>query len=137
MLPGDVTAGYLYRVFSKICHQYSSRSFFIENHPLPVCARCTGIYAGFLIGTIAFLMTGRGPRISHRLFWLVASLPMLLDVAGSLAGLWEGSLAIRAMTGLVFGAAAGFVVMRIVPEFPTVGKIIRGTRKDQIHVSEA
>src|SRR6266850_4461634 len=40
----------IYRGFSRVCHQLSERSFFVEGHPLAVCARCWGLYLGFAIG---------------------------------------------------------------------------------------
>ena len=33
-----------------ICHRIASRSFAIGDRPLPLCARCTGMYLGALIG---------------------------------------------------------------------------------------
>src|SRR5436190_23467383 len=35
-----------------VCHQLVSHSFVIGGHPLPVCARCTGIYLGALVGLL-------------------------------------------------------------------------------------
>src|SRR5262245_40935798 len=32
-----------------VCHQLLSHSLIIGGHPLPVCARCTGIYLGALV----------------------------------------------------------------------------------------
>ncbi len=34
------------------CHQKPERSFFIKKHQFPVCARCTGVYAGQILGII-------------------------------------------------------------------------------------
>jgi len=42
---------FCYGIFSPICHQNPSRSFFLFGYPLGVCARCFGIYFGFLGGT--------------------------------------------------------------------------------------
>src|SRR5438552_2016659 len=39
----------VYAIGSLVCHQLPERSFHLESVPLPVCARCTGIYAGAAI----------------------------------------------------------------------------------------
>ena len=38
-----------------ICHQKPERSFFLKNHQLPICARCTGILIGFM-GALCLLI---------------------------------------------------------------------------------
>ena len=42
-----------------ICHQMPERSFFINGHSLPLCARCTGMYLGLVTGTIFLMIRGR------------------------------------------------------------------------------
>jgi uncharacterized membrane protein len=42
-----------------ICHQIPERSFHISGHQLPLCARCTGIYMGALIGFVLMRAWGR------------------------------------------------------------------------------
>lgn len=34
------------------CHQLPERSFFIGGYQFPVCARCTGVLAGYIFGMI-------------------------------------------------------------------------------------
>ncbi len=34
------------------CHQKPERSFYYKKYQLPVCARCTGLYLGYLVGLI-------------------------------------------------------------------------------------
>lgn len=34
------------------CHQLHDRSFFFRNYQFPVCARCTGLFAGYILGII-------------------------------------------------------------------------------------
>ena len=58
-----------YAVGAVICHQQPARSFAIWSQQLPVCARCTGIYAGAAIAALVvslrvargFQPRGRGP----------------------------------------------------------------------------
>ncbi len=44
----------IYAVFSLICHQIPSRCFYVYGYPLAVCARCLGVYFGFLTGTVFY-----------------------------------------------------------------------------------
>lgn len=37
------------------CHQIPERSFRFRGKPFPVCARCTGVLIGYLIGGIGFI----------------------------------------------------------------------------------
>ena len=38
------------------CHQRPDRGFFFPGRPHPLCARCTGIFAGYVIGGILFAL---------------------------------------------------------------------------------
>ena len=37
------------------CHQLPERSFFIRGRQFPVCARCTGVFLGYICGLIAYI----------------------------------------------------------------------------------
>lgn len=39
------------------CHQLPERSFFFKKYQLPICARCTGIGVGYIVGLILFIFT--------------------------------------------------------------------------------
>jgi uncharacterized membrane protein len=41
-----------------ICHRIDLRSFHIGDRPMPLCARCTGIYLGALFGLLALGLMG-------------------------------------------------------------------------------
>ena len=43
-----------------ICHRIDARSFHLGNRQFPLCARCTGIYLGALLGIVTLAVTGRG-----------------------------------------------------------------------------
>ncbi len=41
------------------CHQMPERSFFICGYQFPVCARCTGVIAGYLLSIICIICGAR------------------------------------------------------------------------------
>jgi hypothetical protein len=52
---GPLVFGFAYGAYaigSVICHQLPARSFHLWSAPLPVCARCAGIYAGAAIAAV-------------------------------------------------------------------------------------
>jgi hypothetical protein len=61
---GTALALAVYRTGSLICHQRPERSFLLFAVTLPVCARCTGIYAGAAL--MAMAVTGRGAAARRR-----------------------------------------------------------------------
>ena len=42
-----------------ICHQIPERTFFFNDRPLPLCARCSGTYLGAVLGFLGLVATGR------------------------------------------------------------------------------
>ena len=55
----DLLLAVIFAVGAVICHQRPERSFFLDGHQLPVCARCTGLYlsgAIGLLGCIGYLL---------------------------------------------------------------------------------
>src|SRR5690242_6632470 len=48
--PLAAAAGAVYLAGSIVCHQQARRSFHLEGIQLPVCARCSGIYAAAPFG---------------------------------------------------------------------------------------
>jgi hypothetical protein len=137
-LPHRGTGAYLmsaavYYGGSLICHQRPERSFALWGTPLPVCARCTGIYLGAAIGVIGALVR-RTPIVGVRLWpdtpfgaggdaasgfsrtarvtLVTAALPTALTLVyewttGVTPGNW-----VRAISGVVIGAVAALIVMR-------------------------
>ncbi len=105
---------YLYSFFAPLCHQIPSRCFFIFGHPLAVCARCLGIYLGFLIGLLIcplwrslFLLTLPGKKI-----FVAFSLPVLIDVLGNFLHFWESSKLIRCSLGFIWGILLPFYFIK-------------------------
>ncbi len=107
--PGSGEAGFLARLFfSPVCHQEVARSFSLWSKPLAVCARCTGIYAGFTLAVLAYpaVRSRRLPPL--QLPGLAAFLALTaLDYAGTVLGIWENTMLSRSLTGLVAGLGLG------------------------------
>lgn len=59
-----------------ICHQIPGRTIHIDGTPLPLCARCTGIYLGALLGIVGLILTGRYRTVA------LPTLPVLLTLIG-------------------------------------------------------
>jgi len=95
-------------LFRVLCHGIAHRCFELWNAPMPICARCTGIYAGMLGGILLFMML---PHIEERLArWILgfATLPLAIDGLTQLARLRESTNPLRLETGLLAGAAFAF-----------------------------
>lgn len=95
----------LKQVYSGVCHQTDYKTFALNNLHFLVCARCTGIYAGALIGSfvLIFLRGNLNPGLKY---FFISSVPMIIDVIGYHAGFYEYSKWVALATGLLFGSAA-------------------------------
>ena len=99
-----------------LCHQLPSRSFFGGGHQLPVCARDTGIYLGFVLSLAVIAALERGRRRTWMPpAWLVVVGLALIAIMGwdgvtEYAGLRATTNAIRLATGLGTGFALALFV---------------------------
>jgi len=90
-----------------LCHQLPERSFFGGGLQLPVCARDTGIYLGFVLSLLVMALIDRGRRRSDLPGWPVMVLGgamvaiMAWDGITSYAGLRSTTNDIRLVTGLL------------------------------------
>lgn len=116
-------AGFIYRAFSFLCHQIPERSFHLEGHALGVCARCTGIYAGFAASVLFYPLSRslKGADSPSRIWLLLACVPITIDFALKFFGIWENTHFSRFATGAIFGAACALFV---VPGFIDLGELI-------------
>ena len=79
---------------------------------MPVCARCTGLYAAAPFGLLAAMLPAAmlvrrhaNPRQLRRVL-LVAAAPIAVSIVAEWAGLWQSSNLERCLTAL----PSGFVV---------------------------
>jgi uncharacterized membrane protein len=109
-----VTA-FLYAAGSFICHQIPERSFHIAAAQLPVCARCTGLYAGGLVGIIVWLARARRPfaAAAARRVFVIAAMPTVLTATTATLGWWDAGNALRALLALPLGIAVGAIVAAV------------------------
>lgn len=109
----EVLALILYRSFSAFCHQMPERSFHLHGFPLAVCSRCTGIYAGFIVGLMLYPV-GRNLRdgeMPHRRWLILAAMPTLVDFGLDFVGLFNNTFVSRAATGALLGTVAAFYIL--------------------------
>jgi uncharacterized membrane protein len=99
--------------FRPLCHRLEDRSFHLFGVSLAVCSRCSSIYFGFLLGTLAYplIRNVRRPVVPGRLFIAAAALPMFFDVTMGLIGLSGATYVSRAVTGGWFGLLAPYIVI--------------------------
>ena len=106
----------VYGIGSLICHQLPERSFYFGGAQLPVCARCTGLYAGAAIAAVAAaaIPTGSLRRgvWDHAREWLaIAAAPTAATLAYEwISGVMPGH-SIRAAAGVPLGAIVLLVLV--------------------------
>jgi len=105
-----------------ICHRIDLRSFHIGDRPLPLCARCTGIYLGALFGMATLALLGRrfyGGLPPMRLLVILIGFIGLMGIDGlnsyaklfpGLPNLYEPNNTLRMITGTLNGLAVGALI---------------------------
>lgn len=106
-------AATIYQTFSHLCHQLPERSFFVDGHPFAVCARCTGIYAGFAGAAVLYPLARSLRRIDTpaRKWLFIAAAPLAIDFAIEFSGISHNTHSSRLITGALLGAVAVFYIM--------------------------
>ena len=111
----------LYRGFGTFCHQLPERSFFIAGHQFAVCARCTGLYAGFALMLLVYpLIRPLRSAVLPPTKWLfLAAVPLCVDFSLTFLGIWENTHTSRLLTGLLLGAVTVFYIVPGIVELGT------------------
>jgi uncharacterized membrane protein len=122
---GTVASAFVYLAGSIICHQRPDRSFHDDGAQLPVCARCTGLYAGAMAGVLGWaVLSGLGrtarsvtKRFTElhrvRLAIVIAALPTIASLASEWSGWWEPGNMMRATLGLPLGAVVAACIVAV------------------------
>ena len=79
------------------CHQMPERSFFIGEYQFPLCARCSGIGVGYLLGIAASSAFDFPFKI------LLAALPLAADGTIQYLTDYESNNRRRFVTGVLYG----------------------------------
>lgn len=100
-----------------ICHQIPARSFLVNGIPMPLCARCTGIYLGVMISFLISVASGR-TRVSRwpprRVIFALAVFVVIMGIDGvnsyfhlfpGFTGIYEPHNWLRLVTGMYCGIA--------------------------------
>jgi uncharacterized membrane protein len=115
-IPAYLCALLVYAAGGVVCHQLPDRSFFLWGHQLPVCARCTGIYAGAAAACLVALAArrfARGALAARTRLWMLVG--AAVPNAATLAYEWTSGAApsngIRAAAGFVLGAVVASLLI--------------------------
>ena len=86
------------------CHQRGDRSFFIKGYQFPLCARCMGIFIGYLAAIVLICFH----FILPMLVCLALMVPLVVDGSIQLLLFINSNNIRRLITGILFGI--GFAV---------------------------
>lgn len=102
-----------YRMFHGICHQIPERSFFLNDVPMAVNARCFGIFLGLAVAWLLMPAIGRlvTPNRWQSSLLGVAVLLQIFDYMGSLFGLWSSTNQTRFLAGAFLGVTVVLVLI--------------------------
>jgi uncharacterized membrane protein len=109
----------LYAAGARICHQRADRCFWIHGRPMPVCARCTGLYAGAAFAApLALVWAARLSSRRAQLVAAAAALPTLATWGLEMAGLAHPSNDVRFAAALSLGFVAAWLVVSALAHGP-------------------
>jgi uncharacterized membrane protein len=107
----------VYAAGARICHQRPDRCFWMHGRPMPVCARCSGLYAGAAIAApLALVWAARLSGRRARLVMAAAMLPTLVTWSLEMAGRAHPSNIVRFVAALPLGLVAAWLVLSTVSQ---------------------
>jgi uncharacterized membrane protein len=98
-------------LFRLMCHGRPERCLDLFGVPMPICARCTGIYLGLIGGFAVYWLFRRASEKALRVAAFIALTPLAVDGLTQLTGLRESTNGLRVATGLVAGLAFGLWIL--------------------------
>ncbi|HEY5611317.1 MAG TPA: DUF2085 domain-containing protein [Thermoanaerobaculia bacterium] len=110
-------------LFRVLCHGIESRCLELWGVSMPICARCTAIYAGLIVGIVLFVIV---PSLRRRLVPSVvlalAIAPLAIDGLTQAFRFRESTNSLRVLTGMI--AASAFALW-------AMSHIERGSRRSE------
>ena len=93
----------IFAVYSTMCHQMPSRSFYVFGQQMAFCERMLAIHAAFFLFGMVYILSRR--RLKSLPTWLavVYSIPIAVDGFTQLFGWRESTWELRLVTGGLFG----------------------------------
>jgi uncharacterized membrane protein len=115
---GRHTSDFLYFGFSRICHQFDSRSIHLFGAKLGVCVRCTSIYFSFLVGLLVVPLVRRADSHSApATVWLLVGIaPMAFDALLNDLGILLSTDFSRIITGSLAGVVLSFFILPLLTQ---------------------
>ncbi len=92
-----------------LCHQMPERSFHFKGKQFPLCARCTGIFAGYFTMPIFHY----GIIQPSLLIITLLMIPLIIDSSTQAMGYRESNNVLRFITGFLSGAAQVALIVLI------------------------
>lgn len=93
-----------------ICQRKPERSFFINGHQFPVCARCTGFYISLVLYFIYAYYFFVDYNINLLAFAAILLIPSAIDGLTQLLEYRKSNNALRFITGLLGGLGLGILI---------------------------
>lgn len=105
-----------------VCHRIDLRSFHLGDRPLPLCARCTGMYLGGLLTLTYYSARGRSrsssfprwpllvPLALFAVAWAIDGLNSYFQLFPGMPHAYPPSNTLRLITGTLMGISLGTVV---------------------------
>ena len=87
-----------------MCHSRPDRSFYFNGKQFPICARCTGVLLGWIIGIILL-------EVPRGLVTVLILIPLMVDGGTQALGKRESNNILRCVTGILFGMGAIFIFL--------------------------
>lgn len=122
-------ASIVYGIGHVVCHQRPERSFAWGSAVWPVCARCSGIYAGAAVGAVLGLVAPlavSGMPARARVWLVLGALPIGLTLACEWTTGQAPSNTIRALSGGVIGVVVGWLLTSFVGRREEGGTHVHG-----------